>query len=293
MDESAFSVAVDRLHFAEGPRWHDGSLWFSDMYGHRVMRYRPGSEAEEVLSFPGDKPSGLGWLPDGRLLFVVMDTRRVMRLDGPGRIVVHADLSPLCRGFANDMIVAPDGTAYVDDSGLPNIGQPGERQPGQLIRVTPDGSASRVADDLVVPNGCILTDDARTLIVAEAHAGHLTAFDVGTDGQLSGRRLFAKLVPASAAVDRVHPDGICLDAEGAVWAADIAGMRMIRVHEGGRVSESATFSAYTPIACVLGGDDRRTLFVCARRAGGAARMDESADNCVLAGQVAVGGAGRP
>lgn len=291
--ETSFQVAVSGVHFAEGPRWQDGYLWFSDMMGHRVMRYRPGGAVDTVVPVPDDRPSGLGWLPDGRLLVVAMETRALLRREPSGELILHADLSGLCWGFANDMIVAADGTAYVGDSGLANFGTPGERRPGKLIRVRPDGSTDVVATDLVVPNGCILTDDDRTLIVAEAHAGHITAYDVDADGGLDGRRRFAHLGPAPGQ-DRAHPDGICLDAEGAVWVADIRGRRLLRVRSGGEIADSVILTGFMPVACVLGGPDRRTLFVCAtRHRDEGSPIGASPENVVLAAEVDVPGAGRP
>ncbi len=291
MEETTFSVVIDGLYFAEGPRWHDDWLWFSDMHGHKVLRWRAGADLEQVASIADDMPSGLGWLPDGRLLVVAVQTRRLLRLEHSGTVVEHADLSGLCQGMANDMIVAADGTAYVDDSGLSSFDGSAAPRPGRLLRVTPDGKVQIAADDLTVPNGCILSDDGQTLIVAEAHAGHLTAFDVKPDGGLAHRRMFARPEPAPGR-DRTHPDGICLDAEGAVWVADIRGRRLLRVREGGEITQSVSFGSYTPIACVLGGPGRQTLFVCAV-AGSGGKIGQVASNVILAAQVDVPGAGRP
>jgi sugar lactone lactonase YvrE len=291
MDETAFTVVIDGLYFGEGPRWHDDWLWFSDIKGHKVLRWRPGADLEQIAYIADDMPSGLGWLPDGRLLVVAVETRRLLRQEHSGAVVEHADLSGLCRGIANDMIVAANGTAYVDDSGLSSFDVSAERRPGRLLRVTPDGAVQVAAEDLEVPNGCLLSDDGRTLIVAEAHGGQLTAFDVEPDGGLARRRMFALPEPAPGR-DRTHPDGICLDAEDAVWVADIRGRRLLRVREGGEIAESVSFASYMPIACVLGGPDRRTLFVCTVTDPGR-RLGEVAGNVILAGQVEVPGAGRP
>ncbi len=293
LSETDFSVAVDGLNFAEGPRWYDGYLWFSDMFGHRVLRHQPGAATEEVVAMPEDRPSGLGWLPDGRLLVVAMKSRMLMRLDGPSDLAVHADLSNVCRGFPNDMVVAADGTAYVGDSGLPEFGEPGERQPGQILRVTPDGAVSTVADDLVVPNGCVLTEDYRTFILVEAHAGRVIAFDVSSSGDLLRRRPFAVIQPVAGGASPVHPDGMCLDAEGAVWVCEIAGRRILRIFEGGQVAQSIPFRARTPIACVLGGEDRRSLYVCASGGGDTNDLARSRTGSVVVTTVDVPGAGRP
>jgi sugar lactone lactonase YvrE len=292
LSEADFSVAVEGLHFGEGPRWYDGYLWFSDMFGHRVLRHRPGAATEEVLAMPDDRPSGLGWLPDGRLLVVAMRSRRLMRVDTPGRLTVHADLSDRCRGYANDMVVSGDGTAYVGDSGLPEFGEPGERQPGQILKVTPDGVVSAVADGLVVPNGCALTEGDVTFILVEAHAGRITAFDVSPSGDLLRRRLFA-VVPAEAGGLSAHPDGMCLDAEGAIWVCEITGRRVLRILEGGQVVQSIPFQVHTPIACVLGGEDRRSLYVCASGGGDPDDLARSKTSSVMVATVDVPGAGRP
>ena len=215
-----------------------------------------------VAEVTHDEPSGLGWLPDGRLLVVAMETGKLLRREPDGTLVEHADLSGLARGSINDMIVAADGTAYVGDMGARLSVEGSERVPGQSIRVAPDGSVSCAADDLASPNGHILTDDGRTLIVAESGASRLTAFDVQPDGTLADRRTYAELAPEKEGVKFAPPDGICLDAEGAVWVADPIGARVFRVREGGDVTDSIPFDGVIPVACVLGGDDRRTLFMC-------------------------------
>jgi sugar lactone lactonase YvrE len=293
LSESDFSVAVDGLNFAEGPRWNDGHLWFSDMFGHRVVRHDPGGVTEDVVAMPEDRPSGLGWLPDGRLLVVAMKSRRLMRLDSPGRLAVHADLSELCRGFLNDMVVSANGTAYVGDSGLPDFGEPGERRPGQIFKVTADGSVSIVADDLVVPNGCVLTEDDKSFILVEAHAGCITAFDVSPSGDLTRRRLFAVIRPDTGGASSAHPDGMCLDAGGAVWVCEIAGRRVMRILEGGQVQQSIPFRVRTPIACVLGGEERRSLYVCASGGGDTRDLATTKTGSIVVATVDVPGAGRP
>ena len=265
-------TVLDDLVFGEGPRWHDGELWFSDMHDHRVVRTTvdglafDGLEVEggatTVVEIVDDEPSGLGWLPDGRLLVVAMETQRLLRVEPDGAVVVHADLSSAARGSLNDMIVAADGTAYVGDMGVRIHELGAERRAGQTFRVTPDGEWSCAADDLQSPNGHILTADGRTLIVAESGGMRLTAFAVAADGTLSGRRTYAELHPAKDGVPVAPPDGICLDAEGAVWVADPIGARVFRVREGGEVTDSIAFTDVIPVACVLGGPDRRTLLMC-------------------------------
>ena len=265
-------TVLDDLVFGEGPRWHDGELWFSDMHDHRVVRTTVDCLAVEggavdggattVVEITEDEPSGLGWLPDGRLLVVAMETQRLLRVEPDGTVVVHADLSAAARGSLNDMIVAADGTAYVGDMGVRIHELGAERRAGQTFRVTPDGEWSCAADDLQSPNGHILTADGRTLIVAESGGMRLTAFAVAADGTLSGRRTYAELHPEKDGVPVAPPDGICLDAEGAVWVADPIGARVFRVREGGEVTDSIAFTDVIPVACVLGGSDRRTLLMC-------------------------------
>lgn len=292
---------VDGLWFGEGPRWHDGSLFFSDMHGHRVVRVDldadgTSARAGTVVEMHDDEPSGLGWLPDGRLLVVAMETGRLRRLERDGTLVEHADLSGLARGSINDMIVAADGTAYVGDMGARIHDPSAARRPGQTIMVRPDGTVSCAADDLSSPNGHILTDDGRTLIVAESGGSRLTAFDVGADGSLSGRRTYADLVPSATGrpgVTVAPPDGICLDAEGAVWVADPIGARVFRVREGGEVTDEHVFADVIPVACVLGGADRRTLLVCVAADWKRDVVRQRATGRIDAFSVAVPGAGRP
>jgi sugar lactone lactonase YvrE len=257
---------VDGLWFAEGPRWHDGALWCSDIHGHRVLRVEAGDGADmvaqTVVEVPDDEPSGLGWLPDGRLLVVGMMRRVVYRLEADGSLRVHADLSAVARGVLNDMIVSADGRAYVGDMGMdPNDPAAGVR-PGQLLCIQPDGSFSTVADDLGAPNGPALTADGGTLILAESSAFALSAFTVGSDGTLSERSVFATVPPAPGGPGFAPPDGICLDAAGAVWVADPIGARVVRLLPGGELTHAVDFPDEVPVACVLGGPDRRTLYIC-------------------------------
>jgi sugar lactone lactonase YvrE len=290
-------TVVDGLVFGEGPRWHDGALVFSDMHARRVVRADLAGDGgaattSTVVAVTHDEPSGLGWLPDGRMLVVAMETQRLLRLEPDGSLVEHADLSRLARGSLNDMIVASDGTAYVGDMGA-RIHDGGERVPGQTLRVTPTGAVSCAADDLQSPNGHLLTDDGRTLVVAESAASRLTAFDVADDGTLAGRRNFAALTPVKAGVPVAPPDGICLDAEGAVWVADPLGARVFRVREGGEVTDQVDFEGVIPVACVLGGHDRRTLLMCVAADWRREVVTRAATGRIDALAVDVPGAGRP
>ena len=241
---------LGRLMFAEGPRWRDGKLWFSDMHAHRVMTVDLDGRAETVVEVPAG-PSGLGFLPDGRLLVVSMTDRRLLRLDAHGLTEV-ADLSALASFHLNDMVVDRQGRAYIGNFGFDLH----NRQPfktAELILVTPDGRARVVADEMGFPNGSVITPDGSTLIVGESFNRRLTAFDIEPDGSLARRRVWAQL-------DDGVPDGICLDAENAIWIASPLTKEVLRVHEGGKVSERIGFATQA-IACMLGGADRRTLFV--------------------------------
>ena len=244
-------MLLSGLGFGEGPRWHDGRLWFSDMGAGAVMTVGLDGVAERVLEVPG-RPSGLGWLPDGRLLVVSMQDRALLRLDD-GALVTHADLSGLVSGDCNDMVVDGRGNAYVGNAGLDLREQPFRPRPAQVVLVRPDGEAKVVDDEVVFPNGSVVSPDGRTLVVAETFGARLTAFTIDDDGSLSDRRMFAALP------DRT-PDGICLDADGGIWVADFAGSACVRVVEGGEVTDVVD-TGRGCFAAMLGGPDRRTLFL--------------------------------
>ena len=221
-------VLLEGLAFPEGPRWHEERLWFSDMHTQRVLALDLEGKLETICEVPGD-PSGLGWLPDGRLLVVSMRDRRLLRLGARGLEEV-ADLAKFASCHCNDMVVDRGGNAYIGNFGY-DLHDPGsEPRKAELIRVSPDGQARIEARDLAFPNGTVITPDGQTLIVAESMAGRLTAFDVAANGSLNRRRDWAVL-------EGVVPDGICLDAEGAIWGASPVSATVFRVHEGGEVSE--------------------------------------------------------
>ncbi len=246
-------IVADGLGFGEGPRWHGGQLWWSDMHGHQVSRLDSSGTVQAVCEVP-TRPSGLGWQPDGRMLVVSMTDKRVLRLEPEGTLAVHAELGALAPRRCNDMVVDGAGGAYVGNFGFELDSD--EKPCGTvLIRVEPDGAARVVADDLWFPNGMVLLQGGRTLVVAETYAARLTAFDVAGNGDLSRRRVWAGF-------DRtVYPDGICLDAEGAIWVASPSTRECLRVREGGEVLER--IGGDRPVyACALGGEDGRTLFVC-------------------------------
>ena len=244
-------TVLDGLAFAEGPRWRDARLWFSDMHAHEVIAMTPAGKRETVFSHSGPV-SGLGWLPDGRLLVVSMVDMALLSIEPDGRAVIHADLSAVATGRCNDMVVDAAGGAYVGNFGYDYPA--GEMKPAKLARVDPDGAVSVAAEDMMFPNGSIITPDGKTLIVGETFAERLTAFDIGANGALSNRRVWAQLG------SREYPDGSCLDAEGAIWVASPFTSEVIRVKEGGEVLERIK-AEQGVFACMLGGDDRKTLFV--------------------------------
>ena len=277
-------VLLAGLKFGEGPRWRDGKLWFSDFYAHRVATVGLDGRDETIVEVP-QRPSGLGWTANGELLVVSMLDRRVLRFDGK-TLHLHADLSTLAGGLCNDMVVDAAGRAYVGNFGYDRHNDAPPRDT-RIIRVDPDGrNAAFVGDDLHFPNGMVIAPDGRTLIVAETFAHRLTAFDVAADGALGNRRLFA-------ALDGVFPDGICLDAEGAVWVADARGRNVIRVLPGGRIAQAVdTGPERCSYACMLGGPDRRTLFVITNTGSGPKMADRS-DGRIEIVRVDVPGAGLP
>jgi len=275
---------LDGLVFPEGPRWHDGRLYFSDMHDLRVIAVDESGRAETVVEVPG-RPSGLGWLPDGRMLVVSMEDRRLLRLERDGRLVEVADLSRLASFHCNDMVVDRRGRAYVGNFGFDLHGGAAPRNTC-LVLVEPDGRARVVAEDLGFPNGTVITPDGRTLIVGESFGGQLTAFDIADDGSLAGRRTFAKLEGAV-------PDGICLDAEGCVWVACPISHRCLRVREGGEIVDQIDYVGRDAFACMLGGEGRRTLFVCTAEGHNPNELQGRRTGRIERCRVPVAGAGLP
>jgi sugar lactone lactonase YvrE len=275
-------VLLDGIVFPEGPRWHDGKLWFSDMHAHRVVTVDLAGRAEGVVEVP-NQPSGLGWLPDGRLLVVSMTDRRLLRLD-PGGLTVVADLSALASFYCNDMVVDDRGRAYVGNFGF-DLHAAAPFHPAELILVPPDGPPRIVANELAFPNGCVITPDGRTLVVGESGGARLTAFTIAADGSLGERRVWA-------ALENAVPDGICLDAEGAIWVASPVGNEVLRVREGGVVVDRVRVSTI-PFACMLGGPDRRTLFVATAETHQPELVKAKPSGRIEIASVDVPGAGRP
>jgi sugar lactone lactonase YvrE len=247
------TTLVDGRVFLEGPRWRGDTLFVSDMHAHEVIRVDAAGSVRVVATFAGP-PSGLGWLPDGRMLVVSMDDRRLLRVEPDGTVVEHADLSPFARFQINDMVVDGHGHAFVGQMGYDLHGGGGAgAEPSALLRVDPDGSAYEAAPALRVANGMAVANDDRTLLVAESSGKDVVAFDVAADGTLSNRRVWAELPE--------HPDGICVDAEDGVWFACPVADRFVRVVEGGAVTDDIPVPGRHAIACALGGADGRTLFM--------------------------------
>ncbi|MGA1344369.1 MAG: SMP-30/gluconolactonase/LRE family protein [Ilumatobacteraceae bacterium] len=278
------TVALTGLDFGEGPRWHDSLLWYSDFFRHGVFTLD--AEGNETRRWTVEaRPSGLGWLPDGRMLIVSMADRRLLRSEGD-RLVVHADLSDVSTHDCNDLVVGPDGTAYVSIFGFGlHDDPPEEPRPTHLVVVSPDGTVRTTADELWFPNGAVITPDGGTLIVGESFGRRYSAYRLDDSGMPVERRTWAELG------DRV-PDGCCLDAEGAIWFADPVGRRVVRVVEGGEVLEEVATDR-SAVACALGGEDRRTLYVLTSKGTRPERVDGAGTGRVETVQVDVPGAGWP
>ncbi len=249
---AALTTVVDGIAFGEGPRWHDNRLFFSDMHMGRVLALNDDGSLEEICTIPG-QPSGIGWDPQGRMLVVSMKDRRVERIEASGAHTTFADLGSLASWHCNDMVVDHKGRAYVGNFGF-DLDGGADPCKTNLIMIEADGTAREVATELGFPNGMVITPDGATLVVGESWNGRLSAFDIATDGTLSNRRVWAKLVGAV-------PDGICLDADGAIWSACPLSGRVLRVAEGGEILDVVD-TGRPAYACMLGGADRRTLFVC-------------------------------
>ena len=248
----ALDVFVDGLAFAEGLRWRDGQLWFSDMHDDSVWRVSEDGTRHRVCEVLG-RPSGLGWLPGGELLIVSMLDRKILKLGTDERLTDYADLSAVTPRRTNDMIVDGKGRAYVGNFGFDfDENEPQATTP--LALVTPDGQVSAAGKDLLFPNGMVITADGSTLIVAETFAGCLTAFDIGDNGTLSNKRVWAALK------DGAIPDGICIDAEDAVWVASPTTGDCLRIKEGGEVTDRIA-TGRQAIACALGGSEGDTLYI--------------------------------
>jgi sugar lactone lactonase YvrE len=253
------------LAFGESPRWHDGRLWFADWGAQEIIAVNLEGKSEVIVkvSFPSF-PMCFDWLPNGQLLLVSSRDGLLLRMESGGELLTHADLSSLSKkGFPwNEIAIDGRGNAYINNQGFDFPG--GEFAPGTIALLTPDGTTRQVADGIAFPNGMAVTPDNSTLIVAESYSNKLTAFDIEASGSLSNRRVWAD-------TGKDHPDGICLDAEGALWYADVGSKRCVRVREGGEVLQTIELDRGC-FACMLGGADRKTLFMVATEWKGTENM---------------------
>lgn len=246
---SATEVLVEGIAFPESLRWHDGRLWFSDWIAHQVIAVdRHGGL--EVMAEVDAFPFSIDWLPDGRMLITA--GQQLLRREADGLLNTHADLSGVTEFGLNEIVIDDRGHVYVNGAGFDLMGG-GEFKPGIVALCRPDGSTEVVADGVAFPNGMAITDDGGTLIVADSYGNQLIGFDIASDGTLSGRRIWADLGDD-------NPDGICLDAEGAVWYADVPHRHCVRVTEGGDILQTVEADRGC-FACMLGGSDQRTIFV--------------------------------
>ena len=277
---SATEVLLEGVVFGESPRWHDGRLWFSDWGAGQVIALDAGG-GHEVMAAVASFPMCIDFLPDGRLLVVDSAQRRLLRREPDGSLAPHADLSRVSDKPWNDIVADGQGNAYVNSIGFEF---PGEQfAPGLIVLVTPDGSVHQVAGDLAFPNGMAITADGATLIVAESYANQLTGYDIGTDGDLGHRRIWAQ-TPGD------HPDGICIDADGAVWYADVGNKHCVRVREGGQVLATLDLDRGA-FACALSRGQDPRLFVVGQTWNGPGAAEPTGQ--VVAFPAPAPGAGRP
>ncbi len=298
------------LYFGEGPRWHDGKLWFSDFYSHKVMTLDENNLLETVCEVP-NQPSGLGWLPNGDLLIVSMLDRKILRYSN-GQISVHADLSEYVTHKCNDMVVSKDGTAYVGNFGMEDAGE--NLNSTHLMIVKSDGSALKGPDKILFPNGTVITEDGKKLIVAETLGAKLTSFDIDENGELTNRKLWARTSPLFSLliirflsalgfdlskVDfskysrNLHvPDGICLDEKDGIWIASPTSNAVVRIEKGGRITDTIK----TPkgaFACILGGKERKTLYVILSNSSDPEEAQLSPEGEIHSIEVDIPGTGKP
>lgn len=293
-NESAVTTVIDGRAFLECPRWRDGRLWVSDLYAHEVLSIGSGDDVRVELSID-DQPSGLGWLPDGRMLIVSMVDGKILvreNADDPTSAAVHADVSALATGKLNDMTVDEHGRAFISTFGF-EFRSRSYVESAVLIHVAPDGTAEVAANDLLFPNGSVILgmpDDAvRTFVVAESMGNRLTAFDLDQAGKLTGRRVWAAFgpeVPRSSvrdamAASQVAPDGICLGEDGTIWVADALNQRVIRVAEGGEILDEKLFGTGV-FACAVGGANGDVLYGCAAPSSSEHQRRDTRDASLLA-----------
>ena len=298
------------LYFGEGPRWHENKLWFSDFYSHKVMTLDENNSLETVCEVPS-QPSGLGWLPNGDLLIVSMLDRKILRFS-EGSIFVHADLSEYVAHKCNDMVVGRDGTAYVGNFGMGDAGE--SLNSTHLMIVKSDGTVLKGPDNLLFPNGTVITEDGKNLIIAETLGAKLTSFDIEDNGELTNRKLWARTSPlfslliikflSSMGFDlskvdfskyskNLHvPDGICLDEKNGIWIASPTTKAVVRIEKGGNITDTIN----TPkgaFACMLGGKERKTLYVIISNSSDPEEAQASPEGEIHSIEVEIPGVGKP
>jgi sugar lactone lactonase YvrE len=283
MSKPSTKVILRDLSFAEGARWHDGKLWFSDLYTHLVQTIDQSGRVETKAKVP-NRPSGLGFLPDGTPLVVSMLDHQLLAIQPDGGTRLVADLSALVGGPCNDMVIDRHGRAYVGNFGYDkNNGE--APKPTRIVRVDPDGSMHATGAELNFPNGMVITPDGKILIAAETFVHRVSAFDIDENGDLQNHRVFAQ-------IEGCNPDGLALDAEGGVWVADPAGHRVLRVFDSGRIEREIPLGTRGAYTCALGGEGRRTLFI-VTNSGSGPQMASKRDGCIETIDVDVSGAGWP
>ncbi len=273
-------ILMTGIALGESPRWHDDRLWFADWIAQEVIAVDLEGNSEVIVPM-SSFPFSFDWLPDGRLLILSGGDGLLLRKESDGSLVTHVDLSGFSDYPWNEIVVDGRGNAYVNSIGFDF--PEGEFAPGIVLLVTPDGPARQVADGVAFPNGMAVTPDNATLILAESYGNMLTAFDIGKDGGLSNRRVWADL-------DDGYPDGICLDADGAVWYGDVPNKRCVRVREGGEVLQTVNLDRGC-FACMLGGVAGSMLFMLAAEWGDPASDERTGQ--VLSVEAPAPGAGWP
>ena len=298
------------LYFGEGPRWHENKLWFSDFYSHKVMTLDENNSLETVCEVPS-QPSGLGWLPNGDLLVVSMLDRKILKFS-EGSISVHADLSEYVAHKCNDMVVSRDGTAYVGNFGMGDAGE--SLNSTHLMIIKSDGTVLKGPDNLLFPNGTVITEDGKNLIIAETLGAKLTSFDIEDNGELTNRKLWARTSPlfslliikslSSLGFDlskidfskyskNLHvPDGICLDEKNGIWIASPTTKAVVRIEKGGNITDKIN----TPkgaFACMLGGKERKTLYVIISNSSDPEEAQASPEGEIHSIEVEIPGVGKP
>jgi len=298
------------LYFGEGPRWHENKLWFSDFYSHKVMTLDENNSIETICEVPS-QPSGLGWLPNGDLLIVSMLDRKILKFS-EGSISIHADLSEYVAHKCNDMVVSKDGTAYVGNFGMGDAGE--SLKSTHLMIVKSDGTVLKGPDNLLFPNGTVITEDGKNLIIAETLGAKLTSFDIEDNGELTNRELWARTSPlfslliikflSSLGFDlskvdfsryskNLHvPDGICLDEKNGIWIASPTSKAVVRIEKGGNITDIIS----TPkgaFACMLGGKERKTLYVIISNSSDPEEAQESPEGEIHSIEVEIPGVGKP